>query len=123
MAQTPQYDVSSVGDLEQYPYHREGTHAPEILGDVVSTSRRAEMAVVSHYNIQRAIDIFGNVQDRDLGGVATDINRIVEKAREKLPRGSQMIVRGQIDTMQIFVSRPARRADSFHHPGLLPYRD
>ena len=75
-------------------------HRPEILGDVVSTSRRAEMAVVSHYNIQRAIDIFGNVQDRDLGGVATDINRIVEKAREKLPRGSQLIVRGQIDTMQ-----------------------
>jgi multidrug efflux pump subunit AcrB len=58
------------------------------------------MAVVSHYNIQRAIDIFGNVQDRDLGGVATDIDRIVEKARPNLPRGSQLIVRGQIDTMQ-----------------------
>ena len=58
------------------------------------------MAVVSHYNIQRAIDIFGSVQDRDLGGVATDINRIVDKARAKLPRGSQLIVRGQIETMQ-----------------------
>ena len=58
------------------------------------------MAVVSHYNLQRAIDIFGNVQDRDLGGVAADIDRIVEKARAKLPRGSQLIVRGQIDTMQ-----------------------
>jgi multidrug efflux pump subunit AcrB len=40
------------------------------------------------------------VQDRDLGGVATDIDRIVEKARPNLPRGSQLIVRGQIDTMQ-----------------------
>ena len=58
------------------------------------------MAVVSHYNIQRAIDIFGNVQDRDLGGVAADIDRIVDNARAKLPRGSQLIVRGQIDTMQ-----------------------
>ncbi len=100
VAQTPQYDVSSVGDLDNIPITSEGVHRPEILGDVVSTSRRAEMAVVSHYNIQRAIDIFGNVQDRDLGGVATDINRIVAKAREKLPRGSQLIVRGQIDTMQ-----------------------
>ncbi len=99
-AQTPQYDISSVGDINNIPITSEGVHRPEILGDVVSTSRRAEMAVVSHYNIQRAIDIFGNVQDRDLGAVATDINRIVEKAREKLPRGSQMIVRGQIDTMQ-----------------------
>ena len=82
------------------PSPAEGVHRPEILGDVVSTSRRAEMAVVSHYNIARAIDIFGNVQDRDLGGVATDIDRIVDKARAKLPRGSQLIVRGQIDTMQ-----------------------
>ena len=100
VAQMPQYDVSSVGDLNNIPITGHGVHGPEIMGDVVSTSRRAEMAVVSHYNIQRAIDIFGNVQDRDLGGVAADIDRIVEKARDKLPRGSQMIIRGQIDTMQ-----------------------
>ena len=72
------------------------------------------MAVVSHYNIQRAIDIFGIVQDRDLGGVATDINRIVDaKARAKLPRGSQLIVRGQIETMQTSFQRPAGRACCF----------
>jgi len=100
VAQTPQYDVSSFGDLDNIPITGHGVHGPEILGDFVNTSRRAEMAVVSHYNIQRAIDIFGNVQDRDLGGVATDINRIVANARAKLPRGSQLIVRGQIDTMQ-----------------------
>jgi multidrug efflux pump subunit AcrB len=100
VAQTPQYDVSSVSDLNNIPITGEAVHRPEIMGDVVSTSRRAEMAVVSHYNIQRAIDIFGNVQDRDLGAVASDIDRIVEKARPNLPRGSQLIVRGQIDTMQ-----------------------
>ena len=58
------------------------------------------MAVLSHYNIQRTIDIFGAVQDRDLGGVATDINRIVDANRKDLPRGSQLIVRGQIETMR-----------------------
>ncbi len=100
VAQTPQYDMSSLSALDNVPITSDGVHRPEILGDVVSTSRQAEMAVVSHYNLQRAIDIFGNVQDRDLGGVATDIDRIVEKARAKLPRGSQLIVRGQIDTMQ-----------------------
>jgi multidrug efflux pump subunit AcrB len=100
VAQTPQHDISSVGDLNNVPITSEGMHHPEIMGDVTSTSRRAEMADVSHYNIARAIDIFGNVQDRDLGGVASDINRIVDKARAKLPRGSQLIVRGQIDTMQ-----------------------
>ncbi len=100
VAQTPQHDISSVGDLNNVSITSQGMRHPEILGDVTSTSRRAEMADVSHYNIARAIDIFGNVQDRDLGGVATDINRIVDKARAKLPRGSQLIVRGQIDTMQ-----------------------
>ena len=100
VAQTPQYDMSSVSDLNNIPIPGHAVHGSEILGDVINTSRRAEMAVVSHYNIQRAIDIFGNVQDRDLGAVATDIDRIVEKARVGLPRGSQMIVRGQIDTMQ-----------------------
>jgi multidrug efflux pump subunit AcrB len=100
VAQMPQYAVSSVSDLNNIPITGHALHGPEILGDVINTSRRSEMAVVSHYNIQRSIDIFGNVQDRDLGGVATDINRIVDNAREKLPRGSQLIVRGQIDTMQ-----------------------
>ena len=100
VAQTPQYDMSSLSALDNVPITSDGVHRPEILGNVISTSRQAEMAVVSHYNLQRAIDIFGNVQDRDLGGVATDIDRIVEKARAKLPRGSQLIVRGQIDTMQ-----------------------
>src|SRR6202522_3231609 len=98
--QTPQYDIGSVGDINNVPITSAGQHRAEIMGDVVSTSRRSEMAVVSHYNIARAIDIYGNVQDRDLGGVATDIDRIVDKARAKLPRGSQLFVRGQIDTMQ-----------------------
>jgi multidrug efflux pump subunit AcrB len=100
VTQTPQYDISSVSDLNNVPITSVGQRRPEIMGDVVATQRRAEMAVVSHYNIARAIDIFGNVQDRDLGAVAVDINRIVDKARAKLPRGSQLIVRGQIDTMQ-----------------------
>ncbi|HEX5227739.1 MAG TPA: efflux RND transporter permease subunit [Bryobacteraceae bacterium] len=100
VAQTPQYDIASVGDLTNLPITNDGKARPEILGDVATTSRRTEMALVSHYNIARAIDIFGNVQDRDLGAVASDIDRIVEKARVKLPRGSQLIVRGQIDTMQ-----------------------
>ncbi|HTR37153.1 MAG TPA: efflux RND transporter permease subunit [Bryobacteraceae bacterium] len=100
VTQTPQYAESSLEDLQNIPISGERGSRPEILGDVVNTTRRAEMAVVSHYNIQRAIDIFGNVQDRDLGGVASDIERIVDANRSKLPRGAQLIVRGQIDTMQ-----------------------
>ena len=57
------------------------------------------MAIVSHYNVQPVIDIFGAVQGRDLGGVANDITPIVDAARKDLPRGSQLMIRGQVETM------------------------
>jgi multidrug efflux pump subunit AcrB len=57
------------------------------------------MAVVSHYDIQPEIDIFGSVQGRDLGGVARDINKVVAQSQKELPRGSRIVVRGQIQTM------------------------
>jgi multidrug efflux pump subunit AcrB len=100
VTQAPQYTVASLGDLENIPISGQAGSRPEILGDVASASRGAGMAVVSHYNIQRAVDIFGSVQDRDLGGVARDINRIVDQNRQNLPRGAQVFVRGQIATMR-----------------------
>ena len=58
------------------------------------------MGVVSHYNVQPVIDIYGAVQGRDLGGVAREIAPIIAQSKKYLPRGSQLIVRGQIATMQ-----------------------
>ena len=100
VTQAPQYSVSSLGELDNIPISGEGKSRPEILGDVASTHRGAGMALVSHYNIERVIDLFGSVQDRDLGGVATDINRIVDANRKYLPRGAQVSIRGQIETMR-----------------------
>src|SRR6202034_3144193 len=51
-------------------------------------------------NIQRTIDLFGSVQDRDLGSVATDLHRIIDESRPLLPRGAQVVMRGQIETMR-----------------------
>jgi len=100
ITQTPQHQVSSLSDLRNISLTSPSARRPEILGDIASTSRSSGMPVLSHYNIQRTIDIFGAVQDRDLGGVATDLNRIVDANRKDLPRGSQLIVRGQIETMR-----------------------
>jgi multidrug efflux pump subunit AcrB len=100
VTQAPQYSVSSLGDLDSIPIAGSAPGRPEILGDVASTSRGAGMAVVSHYNIQRVIDIYAAVQDRDLGGVARDIDTVLDRNRKDLPRGSQLIVRGQIETMR-----------------------
>jgi multidrug efflux pump subunit AcrB len=99
--ETPQYLQTSFDQLDNIPISGKMAAAkPEILGDLASTTRGAGMAVVSHYNLQRVIDIYGSVQDRDLGGVARDIDRIVEQNRKHLPRGAQLSVRGQIETMQ-----------------------
>jgi multidrug efflux pump subunit AcrB len=98
--QTPQYRVDSLQDLENIPVTGTSGAKPEILASLASVQRGTGMAVVSHYDIQPVIDIFGAVQGRDLGGVASDINRIVEDSEKELPRGSRIIVRGQIQTMR-----------------------
>jgi multidrug efflux pump subunit AcrB len=100
VTQSPQYDVASFSDLDNIPISGQKMLHPEILGDVASITRGGGMAVVSHYNVQRVIDIFGSVQDRDLGGVARDVTRIVDASRKNLPRGAQLIVRGQMETMR-----------------------
>ena len=100
VTQAPQYTLTSLHELESIPVSGPNEKRPEILADVATTSRGAGMAVVSHFNIQRTIDLFANVEGRDLGGVAADIHRIVESNRKNLPHGSLMNVRGQIETME-----------------------
>jgi multidrug efflux pump subunit AcrB len=100
-AQMPQYRIDTLQDLENIPVTGTNPNAPpSILASLASVSRGAEMGVVSHYNVQPVIDIYGAVQGRDLGGVAREIAPIIAKSKKDLPRGSQLIVRGQIATMQ-----------------------
>jgi multidrug efflux pump subunit AcrB len=69
------------------------------MSGLTTVTRGAEMAVVTHYNIQDTIDIYGGVEGRDLGGVARDLQAIIDQNRKDLPAGSQLVVRGQIQTM------------------------
>jgi len=99
--QTPQYRVASLQDLANMPITGPTpTAPPSLLASFASVQRGSGTAVVSHYNIQPAIDIYGAVQGRDLGGVSGDITRILNQTRNQLPRGSQVILRGQAETMR-----------------------
>ena len=98
--QTPQYRVNSLQDLQNIPVTNSTGARPQILSNLASISRGSSMAAVSHYNVQPVINIYGSVQGRDLGGVAGEIDRIVEASQRELPRGSRTIVRGQIETMR-----------------------
>jgi multidrug efflux pump subunit AcrB len=98
--ETPQYRADSLQDLVNIPITAGTSATPSLMASLVSIRRGSDMAVVSHYNIAPVIDIFGSVSERDLGGVSRDINKLIDGARSKLPRGSQVVVRGQVQTMR-----------------------
>ena len=99
--QTPQYRTDTLQDLENAPVTGTDPNAPpSLMASLVSTQRGTGMAVVSDYNVAPVIDIFGSVAGRDLGGVSTDINKIIDATRQQLPRGSRVVVRGQVQTMR-----------------------
>jgi len=99
--QTPQYRASTIQDLVNTPVTGTNPSAPpSLMASLVSVQRGSGMAQVSHYNVAPVIDIFGSVQGRDLGAVSHDINKIIDAARKQLPRGSTVVIRGQVQTMQ-----------------------
>jgi CzcA family heavy metal efflux pump len=98
-AQAPQYSIQSIHDLQNIPVTGPAQISPAILADVATIKRSQEMAAIDHYNIRRVVDIYTNVQGRDLGAVGRDIAKIVDANRAQLPRGSFVRVKGQIDTM------------------------
>jgi CzcA family heavy metal efflux pump len=99
--QTPQYEVKSLQDLENFPIATSGGAAqPQILGNLASIARGVEPGLVSHYDAQPIIDIYGSVEGTDLASVAAKIQKIVDDSKPKLKQGSQIFLRGQIDTMR-----------------------
>jgi CzcA family heavy metal efflux pump len=100
VTQTPQYRVQSLQDLQNTPITSLANSQPGILANVASIRRSQEMEVISHYNIRRLVEIYGAVQDRDMGGAGRDVTRIVDANRKLLPRGSFVTVRGQLETMR-----------------------
>jgi len=100
VTQAPQYTIQSLQSLQNLPISSPNMTRPEILTDVADLRRSSEMAVVSHYNIRRVIDIYASVENRDLGSAGKEITQIVDRRQSELPRGSAMTIRGQLSTMQ-----------------------
>lgn len=97
VTQTPQYRLESLQDLQNIPLTSMGRKL-QILGAVATINRSTTAVVESHYNVQPVIDIFAAVQDRDLGGVASDINKIIAATSKDVPKGSSVVARGQMET-------------------------
>jgi multidrug efflux pump subunit AcrB len=97
--QTPQYRLDSMDTLQREPIGAPGGAAPQLLTNLASVERGSTVTVATHYNVQPVFDVFANVQDRDLGGAARDIRRILAGIEKELPRGSSIILRGQVESM------------------------
>jgi len=96
---SPPRNVPPLGDATSRTVPIASQQAPLVLGNVATMRRGTTPMEISHYNVQNVFDIFAAPQDRDLGGVAADIQRIVDRTRPQLPRGTQLIVRGQVRSM------------------------
>jgi len=99
VAQMPQYRIETLSDFVNVPVTSSATDAPRYLGGLADITPGPSPGIVSHYNVQPVIDIYGAAQERDLGAVSTDINRILEETRKDLPRGAYVVLRGQVQTM------------------------
>jgi multidrug efflux pump subunit AcrB len=99
VAQMPQYRVDTMSDLANVPVTSAETKAPQYLGGLAQITPGPSAGVVSHYNVQPVVDIYGAIQERDLGAVAADVNQILQDTRQNVPRGSYVVLRGQVQTM------------------------
>jgi multidrug efflux pump subunit AcrB len=99
VAQMPQYRIDTMSDLVNVPVNSAGMTTPQYLGGLAKITPGPSPGIVSHYNVQPVIDIYSAAQDRDLGAVAADIDNILNANRKGLPRGSYVVLRGQVHTM------------------------
>lgn len=97
--QTPTYKMGTISELVNTPVTGTTGKAPQLLTNVATLGRSRTAAVINHYNVQPVYDVFANVQGRDLGGVASDIDRILAVVNKDLPRGTTIIMRGQVQSM------------------------
>ncbi len=98
--QTPQYRVLTFNDLMNTPVNNPAARGQQVLGNLVSMKPVVRPAVVNHYNVQPVIDVYASTNGRDLGGVASDVQEVLKDFQKQLPRGSRIVVRGQVETMK-----------------------
>src|SRR5213596_1304135 len=97
--QTPQYKMDTLQDLKNTPVVAPNQPRPELLGNLAAVERRESPIIVNHYDVQPVFDVLANVQGRDLGGVAGQVNKILDQTKKNLPRGTFLNVRGQVESM------------------------
>jgi multidrug efflux pump subunit AcrB len=100
VAQTPQYNLETQNQLAMTPLTNGSGGPSQVLANVATFSRGVAPAVVSHYDSTPVIDIYGSAQDADLGYISAQVDKIIAEAKGGVPKGSHVVVRGQVQTMK-----------------------
>ncbi len=100
VVQTPIYRNTTLQDLARTPVTSASGNTSQMLGNLSDFRRDASPIIIDHYNIQPIFDIYADVDQRDLGGVASAINKIMDSATQTLPVGTTLVLRGEVKTMQ-----------------------
>jgi CzcA family heavy metal efflux pump len=100
VVQSPQYRMTSLQDLMNMPVTDPAVPSTQILANLVHLTPVARPEVVSHYNVQPVIDVYASTQGRDLGAVARATEKLLKPFNDHLPRGTRIVVRGQVETMR-----------------------
>ena len=98
--QTPQYNLDSLSDLANLPVSSGANNNQQLLGGIASFNRTTRNAVVSQYDIQPMVQINATTQDTDLGTVAKEVRRVIAETEADLPKGTKVVLLGQVKTME-----------------------
>jgi multidrug efflux pump subunit AcrB len=97
--QTPPRNLGTMSGLKNIPVTPSSGTGSQLLGGLATIQRTPSNAVVSHYSVRPVIDIYATPQGRDLGGVATDIRKVMQDTAHEVPNGASVVLRGQVATM------------------------
>jgi multidrug efflux pump subunit AcrB len=99
VVQTQQYRLASLNELERTPVAIAGQASPQLLSNLAGLRRTITPLSLNHYNVQPVFDAYAGVQGTDLGSVSDRVDRIVAKYRGQIAKGSSIVVRGQVQSM------------------------
>ncbi|MGJ5818129.1 efflux RND transporter permease subunit [Paludibaculum fermentans] len=98
--QTPQIKVDTFDAMKRTPITALSGGSKQLLDNLAALRRTTSTAIINHYDVQPVLDVYASPDRRDLGAFAADVQRVIDRMRPSLPRGSTIDIRGQIDTMQ-----------------------
>jgi multidrug efflux pump subunit AcrB len=105
VTQTPIYRMGSLAEMGRTPLSSASGNTSQLLSNVATFRRDQSPIVIDHYNIQPVFDIYADVDQRDLGGVAGEIRKIIADETKGLPVGTTLALRGEVDTMTTSFTR------------------